>query len=169
MLFRSKFQRQHEAQPRAAGAAAQSKNIRAGSAPERLPPRFKSAVESLNGARHGCETFVVRSRRTCGREPNLSSERRAPALRSAGASLSRGAGAPRSCGRTVVGPMAHLDTAPEKRWETERGCVRSTSRSDWRERHIEVVSPRLRIRGCCGWSFGHSRAPGKCRDALSDF
>ena len=32
---------------------------------------------------------------------------------------------------------AHLDTAPEKRWETERGCVRSTSRSDWRERHIE--------------------------------
>src|SRR5438093_11256390 len=49
---------------------------------------------------------------------------------------------------------AHLDTAPEKRWETERGCVRCTSRSDWRERHIEVVSPRLGIRGCCCWSFG---------------
>src|SRR5438094_1188660 len=55
---------------------------------------------------------------------------------------------------------ARLDTAAEKRWETERGCVRSTSRSDWRERHTEVVSPRLGIRGCCGWSFGHSRAPG---------
>ena len=61
---------------------------------------------------------------------------------------------------TGLAAWAHLDTAPEKRWETERGCVRSTSRSDWRERHIEVVSPRLGIRGCCGWSFGHSRAPG---------
>src|SRR5947199_3975480 len=60
---------------------------------------------------------------------------------------------------------AHLDTAPEKRWETQRGCVRSTSRSDWRERHIEVVSPRPGIRGCCGWSFGHSRAGGGAEDA----
>src|SRR5438552_18719987 len=54
---------------------------------------------------------------------------------------------------------AHLDTTT-KSTGTERGCVRSSSRSDWRERHLEVVSPRLRIRGCCGWSFGQSRAPG---------
>src|SRR5438552_12333139 len=71
---------------------------------------------------------------------------------------------------TGLAAWAHLDTAPEKRWETERGCVRSTSRSDWRERHIEVVSPRLGIQGCCGWSFGDSRAPGavpRCARALA--
>src|SRR5204863_6478358 len=72
----------------------------------------------------------------------------------------------------VVGPWSErsrISTLPPKSvGKRRRGCVRSTSRSDWRERHIEVVSPRLGIRGCCGWSFGHSRAPGQCRDAPSD-
>ena len=41
--------------------------------------------------------------------------------------------------------------------ETERGCVRSTSRSG--------ISPPLRIRARCGWSFGHSRGPVVVEDA----
>jgi hypothetical protein len=41
----------------------------------------------------------------------------------------------------------------------ERGCVRSVSRSTFdNTQPVEFV--RLFVNsGCCGWSFGHSRAP----------
>jgi hypothetical protein len=38
----------------------------------------------------------------------------------------------------------------------ERGCARSVSRSAWMKQTTLDVVPT-----CCGWSFRHSRAPGK--------
>src|SRR5205823_4748407 len=52
------------------------------------------------------------------------------------------------------------DFRPGRAYFSERGCVRSTRRSRLQYRgatdSFARVSPE---RGCCGWSFGHSRAP----------
>src|SRR5262245_34165856 len=53
-----------------------------------------------------------------------------------------------------------LDATTKKRAETDRGCVRSTSCGGTALPRDREGSTNFGPPTCCGWSFGHSRAPG---------
>ena len=54
-----------------------------------------------------------------------------------------------------------ISTVPAKSGGKRNAAVcGAPAAADPPERHVEDVSQRLGIRGCRGWSFGHSRAPG---------
>jgi len=58
-------------------------------------------------------------------------------------------------------PVINSGNRINPKWRAERDCVRRTSRSVWVTEAAGKIERGLYVRRCCGWSFRHSRAPGK--------